>query len=256
MLVTESSVERDEKRVQVLLLRLEEAITAGQFDKASVLAKELAAIKRPATKNIDSPSAVPPVESTGTADGSNGKPVAAPRSVVPIANTKLNANSAGTMTVAGPTPLPAKRRSISDASPRSRPVQPTTATIHGVSPPALVNETKEVKTKAIEPVPEPELVKEEHQTVNDSSSSSLENVPNEEPKQTDAGREQKVEKSAEVSVVVRPKKTKVSSGQQTTLTFQDRKSSADEKRQSQLKNCDNECITVDDTFKYGLVVRP
>ena len=34
----------EDKKVELMLLRLEEAIAAGQFDKAAVLAKELDAI--------------------------------------------------------------------------------------------------------------------------------------------------------------------------------------------------------------------
>jgi hypothetical protein len=47
----------EDKRVEVMLLRLEEAIAAGQFDKAAVLAKELAAIKR--IPSAASPAASP-----------------------------------------------------------------------------------------------------------------------------------------------------------------------------------------------------
>ncbi len=75
----------EDKRVEVMLLRLEEAIAAGQFDKAAVLAKELAAIKR--TPSPASSAASPVMPSSQTAEFVLVvvfNPVAAPRSVVPV----------------------------------------------------------------------------------------------------------------------------------------------------------------------------
>ena len=54
----------EDKRVEVMLLRLEEAIAAGQFDKAAVLAKELAAIKRIPSAASPAASPVMPISQT------------------------------------------------------------------------------------------------------------------------------------------------------------------------------------------------
>ena len=100
----------------MLLVRLEEAIGAGQFDKASAVAKELAVIKRKSFRHQDSDS----VESSAPLVNKKKtdiprpvfppQPVPAPRSIVPAVTSPSNGSSAP------PPPKPAKRTSVKESN--------------------------------------------------------------------------------------------------------------------------------------------
>ncbi|XP_059353293.1 uncharacterized protein LOC132088406 [Daphnia carinata] len=113
-----------EKRVEVTLSRLEETNTARQFDKATILAKELAAMKRAPTfqslskqvrtTEYDVTLPIPPPVIN--------KPMAAPRSVLPVFAAVVIVQKQSDPIVSAPStvneataaPLPAKR--LSDLS--------------------------------------------------------------------------------------------------------------------------------------------
>lgn len=198
----------DEKRVEVMLWRLEEAIAAGQFDKAAVLAKELAAIKRaPPPQSPSIKRRTPEIDVTPVMS----KPVAAPRSVLPTITAIVVEQKPSDPIVSVPSstheaaavPLPAKRLS------------------HVSSPLPLPRKTIR---------PEEENKQEE----------TVENVVEKEiiiPKKMT---------NPEVTIRTKKKSSKISSGQQTTLTFQKKPSSGAEENARRTQSC-----IVDDTFKYS-----
>lgn len=117
--------------MEVLLRRLEEAIATGQFDKAAILAKELAAIKgkngqQPAKSSSPSKAIVRRISMTelgpGPAPPPAIQPVAAPRKLVPApvhtsaATTMptISTTSTPSQPVSAP-PKPAKRTSVEAA---------------------------------------------------------------------------------------------------------------------------------------------
>lgn len=233
-ILIDSTVVNEEKRVDVLLWRLEEAIAAGQFDKAAVLAKELAAIKKPSSvKPPDSPILLPAGNSTIVL-----KPVAAPRSIIP----------ASIKPVASTPPLesPLKSSDVKDSA----------------NPAAVVPINNEVNLlplppkrspPAVEPIPVPRTVRPQETAVADVEEKKPEipNVTRKSVERESPGRNKIPDdkKTDPVPIlpevaVVKPKRTKVSSGQQTTLTYQRK---PDDKRA--VKERAQSCI-IDDTFKY------
>lgn len=283
----------DEKRVEILLWRLEEAITAGQFDKAAVLAKELAAIKRPSTnKTVDPPTAI------------ITKPVAAPRSILPATSLTVHQSAKKDQDVAtmseivksvdtsvpfndvdlelkSPPPRPAKRLSISEPSPPPRPIRPE----EKVKPVVIEEPVMAAPTPTNPPPPTTtELVtvpvpvsptKPDSPIQSSPAALVIENVSTERHEEPDIQQQQEV-----VSLVssvkrdavipeasVRTKKTaKVSSGQQTTLTYQKQQLQQQQRKSTPSVNQDSKMAAVnkeraqscfiDDTFKYTLPVRP
>ncbi|XP_057373171.1 uncharacterized protein LOC130694045 isoform X2 [Daphnia carinata] len=215
----------DEKRVEVMLWRLEESIAAGQFDKAAVLAKELAAIKRAPTSQ--SPSikrrttehdVTPP-----TPPPSINKPVAAPRSVPPAVAAVVVAQkqsdpivpAASNVNEATAAPLPAKR--LSQLS----------------SPLPLPRKTIKEETQD----KQEETLKKEQVTVDV-------NVKREAEMQT-----AKEITNPEVTIRTKKKSNKISSGQQTTLTFQKKPSIGVEENSRRTQSC-----VVDDTFNVEVFI--
>jgi hypothetical protein len=117
-----------------MLLRLEEAIAAGQFDKAAVLDKELAAIKRTPSPASPATSPVMPISQTAeVVPVVVPNPVTAPRSVVPfvvadpqqqyepIKSSPVSARKPKDNPAVSTAPLPAKRLShLASPSPLPR----------------------------------------------------------------------------------------------------------------------------------------
>ena len=226
----------EDKRVEVMLLRLEEAISAGQFDKAAVLAKELAAIKR--TPSPVSPA--PPSKPIEVLPAIIPKPVAAPRSVVPVVVAQQQSEPVKTSAepIANPVitaPLPAKRLShLSSPSPLPRKsIRPEEKEDETVKPLEAKKEEKSIMIKE----PSPEIQPEEPAQVIaeplETTSAVVVRKPN--------------NPTPEVTVRTKRRSVKVSSGQQTTLTYQ-KKSSANVEENNQRRT--QSCI-VDDTFKYS-----
>ena len=113
---------------------LEEAITCGQFDKAAVLAKELAATKQKQTglkfdSSSSSPSPIP--QEVKTAD-SEAKPVAAKRTVVPPERTQSRNSTTSSFQSASPAPPVPAERSISRVSSSSGSVYANVSETHPV----------------------------------------------------------------------------------------------------------------------------
>lgn len=210
-----------------MLWRLEQSIAAGQFDKAAVLAKELAAIKRAPTSQSPSikrrtpePDATPP-----TPPAAINKPVAAPRSVLPAvaavvaavhkqSDPIVSAASTVNQTTATAAPLPAKR--LSQLS----------------SPFPLPRRT----------------IKEEERQDKQEETAQKEQVSLHVNQQTET--EKQITITTNPEVTMRTKKslsTKINSGQQTTLTFQKKPSiGVVEENARRTQSC-----IVDDTFKYS-----
>lgn len=216
-----------------MLWRLEESIAAGQFDKAAVLAKELAAIKRAPTSQSPSikrrtpePDATPP-----TPPAAINKPVAAPRSVLPAvaavvaavhkqSDPIVSAASTVNQTTATAAPLPAKR--LSQLS----------------SPFPLPRRT----------IKEEERQDKQEETAQKEQVSLHVNQQTETEKQITITTKKMIMTNPEVTM--RTKKslsTKINSGQQTTLTFQKKPSiGVVEENARRTQSC-----IVDDTFKYS-----
>jgi hypothetical protein len=266
----------EDKRVEVMLLRLEEAIAAGQFDKAAVLAKELAAIKR--TPSPSSPASPVPSQTAEVVPVVVvPKPVAAPRSVVPVVvavqqqsepvkSSPVSARKPKDNPAVTTAPLPAKRLShLASPSPLPRKsIRPeekaeetTTPKEEETTP--VVNESPVVQAPIHPPIQPPvePLIQPEEPTEVVLAQPGIVAQP-----QAVASVQQQPNISAvstpEVSVRTK-RRTSVkvtSSGQQTTLTFQ-KKSSAnsDENIQKNPQRRTRSCI-VDDTFRYSLSPPP
>lgn len=228
----------DEKRVEILLWRLEEAIACGQFDKAAVLAKELAAIKRPAAAvNNSTVTVANPVVL---------KPVAAPRSILPAVKPAAPLpdeapSIANKNQIKSPPPRPAKRHSITEPVP----VPPPKNTPSVVRPEEIIKPEEPI---AVVPVPvETPVIQQVLDPPAPAPAPSVVTV-----------------KVNPVPVIpeasVRSKRSKVSSGQQTTLTYQRKSTGPAILEQNKViissnKERSQSCI-IDDTFKYTLPVRP
>ncbi|KAI9557786.1 hypothetical protein GHT06_014535 [Daphnia sinensis] len=217
----------DEKRVEVMLWRLEESIAAGQFDKAAVLAKELAAIKRAPTSQSPSikrrtpePDVTPPTPPPAAIN----KPVAAPRSVLPAVavaqkqSDPIIVPAASTVNdaTAAAVPLPAKR--LSQLS----------------SPLPLPRKTIKEEDK------QEETVKKEQVTIDVNQQTGTEKEMTTTKKMT----------NPEVTIRTKKRSNKISSGQQTTLTFQ-KKPSVGVVEESARRT--QSCI-VDDTFNVEVFI--
>jgi hypothetical protein len=260
----------EDKRVEVMLLRLEEAIAAGQFDKAAVLAKELAAIKR--TPSPSSPASPVPSQTEVVPVVVVPKPVAAPRSVVPVVfavqqqsepikSSPVLARKPKDNPAVSTAPLPAKRFShLASPSPLPRKsirpeekVEETTkpkeeeTTPVVIEPPVVQSPIHPPIQPPVEPLIQPEepveVVPAQPGVSAISAVASVQQQPNIVAVSTP---EVSVRTKRRTSVKV------TSSGQQTTLTFQ-KKSSAnsDENIQKNPQRRTRSCI-VDDTFRYSL----
>jgi hypothetical protein len=263
----------EDKRVEVMLLRLEEAIAAGQFDKAAVLAKELAAIKR--TPSPSSPASPVPSQTAEVVPVVVvPKPVAAPRSVVPVVvavqqsepikSSPISARKPKDNPAVSTAPLPAKRLShLASPSPLPRKsIRPeekaeetTTPKEEETTP--VVNESPVVQAPIHPPIQPPvePLIQPEEPTEVVLAQPGIVAQP-----QAVASVQQQPNISAvstpEVSVRTK-RRTSVkvtSSGQQTTLTFQ-KKSSANSDENKNPQRRTRSCI-VDDTFRYSLSPPP
>ena len=216
-----------------MLLRLEEAIAAGQFDKAAVLAKELAAIKRTPSPAASPPSSIKPVEVVpavptplSVVPAVIPKPVAAPRSVVPVVVQEKQSDPVQSSAM-NDVPLPAKRLS------------------HLTSPSPLPR-------KSIRPEEKPEVkLKEEESPIQQLTEKPVEvEIIRPAVLETAIVPVKKLDNTPEVTVRTKRRSVKVSSGQQTTLTFQ-KKSNPEEMNHQPRRT--QSCI-VDDTFKYSLLL--
>jgi hypothetical protein len=252
----------EDKRVEVMLVRLEEAIAAGQFDKAAVLAKELAAIKR--TPSPSSPASPVPSQTEVVPVVVVPKPVAAPRSVVPVVvavqqqsepvkSSPVSTRKPKDNPAVSTAPLPAKRLShLASPSPLPRksirpeekveeatkPKEEETAPV--VMEPPVVHPPIHPPIQPEEPV---EVVPAQPRIVAISAVASVQQQPNIVAVSTP---EVSVRTKRRTSVKV------TSSGQKTTLTFHKKSSTnSDENIQKNPQRRTRSCI-VDDTFRYSL----
>ncbi len=254
----------EDKRVEVMLVRLEEAIAAGQFDKAAVLAKELAAIKR--TPSPSSPASPVPSQTEVVPVVVVPKPVAAPRSVVPVVvavqqsepikSSPISARKPKDNPAVSTAPLPAKRLShLASPSPLPR---------KSIRPEEKAEETTKPKEEETAPVAiEPPVVQAPIQPLIHPPIQPEEPVVEVVPAQPGIvaiGAVASVQQQPNIVAVSTPevsvrtkRRTSVkvtSSGQQTTLTFQ-KKSSANSDENKNPQRRTRSCI-VDDTFRYCL----
>ncbi len=260
---TSTEVVSDEKKVEGLLWRLEEAIAAGQFDKAAVLAKELAAIKRP-------PASVKPVEpalssaaaqSTSNSSTSSGivlKPVAAPRSIIPASIKPVAVEPPPTL----PRTLSANNATVA-AVPKV-PKVPKVPSIEKISPQPAVE-----RLSVSEPSPAPRAIlpiveaAKQPEIVQQKTTDESVTIEKEEKKQvpepvTNGPVEVVVIPTTTVPQLRTKRKTKVSSGQQTTLSFNQIKSASSlsgdgpvQPNRAEPQRPKSSCLIIDDTFKYS-----
>jgi hypothetical protein len=244
----------EDKRVEVMLLRLEEAIAAGQFDKAAVLAKELAAIKR--TPSPSSPASPVPSQTEVVPVVVVPKPVAAPRSVVPVVfavqqqsepikSSPVLARKPKDNPAVSTAPLPAKRFShLASPSPLPRKsIRPEEKAEETTKPKEEETAPVVIESPVVQPLIQSPIQPETEVVAQPQAVPSVQQQPNIVAVSTP---EVSVRTKRRTSVKV------TSSGQQTTLTFQ-KKSSAnsDENIQKNPQRRTRSCI-VDDTFRYCL----